>query len=61
MVSVYRPARGGMLCEHVGGCKTINRIPLPLLNNAGYPIHLILEYLTRVRAQQSATRLSNDM
>ena len=27
---VYRPARGGRLCEHFGGYKTINRIPLPL-------------------------------
>ena len=27
---VYRPARKGRLCEHFGGYKTINRIPLPL-------------------------------
>ena len=27
---VYRPARGRRLCEHFGGYKTINRIPLPL-------------------------------
>ena len=27
---VYRPARGGRLCERFGGYKTINRIPLPL-------------------------------
>ena len=26
---VYRSARGGRLCEHFGGYKTINRIPLP--------------------------------
>ena len=32
MVSVCTvPARGGRLCEHFGGYKTINRIPLPLL------------------------------
>ena len=31
MVSVCTvPARGGRLCEHFGGYKTINRIPLPL-------------------------------
>ena len=28
-VRVYRPARGGRSCEHFGGYKTINRIPLP--------------------------------
>ena len=28
---VYRPARGGRSCEHFGGYKTINRIPLPLV------------------------------
>ena len=27
---VYRPAREGRLCEHFGGYKAINRIPLPL-------------------------------
>ena len=27
---MYRPARGGRLCERFGGYKTINRIPLPL-------------------------------
>ena len=27
---MYGPARGGRLCEHLGGYKTINRIPLPL-------------------------------
>ena len=27
---VYRPARGGRLCEHFGGYKTINRTPLPM-------------------------------
>ena len=32
-VRVYRPARGGRSCGHFGGCKTINRIPLPLLLN----------------------------
>ena len=31
MVSVCSvPARGGRLCEHFGGYKTINPIPLPL-------------------------------
>ena len=31
MVSVCTvPARGGGSCEHFGGYKTINRIPLPL-------------------------------
>ena len=31
MVSVCTvPARGGRSCEHFGGYKTINRIPLPL-------------------------------
>ena len=30
MVSVCTvPARGGRSCEHFGGYKTINRIPLP--------------------------------
>ena len=28
---MYRPARGGRSCEHFGGYKTINRIPLPLV------------------------------
>ena len=28
---VYRPAGGGRSCEHFGGYKTINRIPLLLL------------------------------
>ena len=33
MVSVCTvPARGGRSCEHFGGYKTINRIPLPLPN-----------------------------
>ena len=33
MVSVCTvPARGGRSCEHFGGYKTINRIPLPLLS-----------------------------
>ena len=27
---MHRPARGGRSCEHFGGYKTINRIPLPL-------------------------------
>ena len=32
MVSVCTvPARGGRSCEHFGGYKTINRIPLPLI------------------------------
>ena len=32
MVSVCTvPARGGRSCEHFGGYKTINRIPLPFL------------------------------
>ena len=32
MVSVCTvPARGGRSCEHFGGYKTINRIPLPLM------------------------------
>ena len=32
MVSVCTvPARGGRSCEHFGGYKTINPIPLPLL------------------------------
>ena len=32
MISVCTvPARGGRSCEHFGGYKTINRIPLPLL------------------------------
>ena len=31
MVSVCTvPARGGRLCEHFGGYKTLNRIPFPL-------------------------------
>ena len=31
MVSVCTvPARGGRSCEHFGGYKTLNRIPLPL-------------------------------
>ena len=29
-VCVYSPARGGRFCEHFGGYKTINGIPLPL-------------------------------
>ena len=35
---VYRPARGGRLCEHFGGYKTINRIPLPLF------IHVLVNF-----------------
>ena len=32
MVSVCTvPARGGRLCEHFSGYKTINRIPLPFM------------------------------
>ena len=32
MVSVCTvPARGGRSCEHFGGYKTINRIPLPFI------------------------------
>ena len=39
MVSVCTvPARGGRSCEHFGGYKTINRIPLPLFHIASvYP------------------------
>ena len=34
MVSVCTvPARGGRSCEHFGGYKTINRIPLPSSRN----------------------------
>ena len=34
MVSVCTvPARGGMSCEHFGGYKTINRIPLPFISH----------------------------
>ena len=34
MVSVCTvPAREGRSCEHFGGYKTINRIPLPLLDS----------------------------
>ena len=33
MVSVCTvPARGGRSCEHFGGYKTINRIPLPFID-----------------------------
>ena len=28
---MYRPAREGRSCEHFGGYKTINQIPLPLV------------------------------
>ena len=33
MVSVCTvPARGGRSCEHFGGYKTLNRIPLPIVH-----------------------------
>ena len=38
---VHRPAREGRLCEHFGGYKTINRIPLPL-NKRPYSQHLYI-------------------
>ena len=44
MVSVCTvPARGGRSCEHFGGYKTINRIPLPLYQHDGLdPCILVL-------------------
>ena len=43
MVSVCTvPARGGRSCEHFGGYKTINRIPLPLLSFCVETMNLIL-------------------
>ena len=51
MVSVCTvPARGGRSCEHFGGYKTINRIPLPLSlhidtdNDASGSVHAVLKY-----------------
>ena len=35
---VYRPAREGRSCEHFGGYKTINRIPLLTANILTYPL-----------------------
>ena len=45
MVSVCTvPARGGRSCEHFGGYKTINRIPLPLqiFDKHPNPVMLVL-------------------
>ena len=47
MVSVCTvPARGGRSCEHFGGYKTLNRIPLPLplpLNRGSGSLHVCLD------------------
>ena len=48
MVSVCTvPARGGRSCEHFGGYKTINRIPLPLIPQISHVMltSLILFYI----------------
>ena len=40
MVSVCtEPARGGRSCEHFGGYKTINRIPLPFITPVLKELH----------------------
>ena len=36
---VYRPARGGRLCERFGGYKTINQIPLLKIQRGKYVAH----------------------
>ena len=50
MVSVCTvPARGGRSCEHFGGYKTINRIPLPLYIRQSNTLDILeynLEYFT---------------
>ena len=44
MVSVCTvPARGGRSCEHFGGYKTINRIPLPF-NQYFYVIYFLKDF-----------------
>ena len=46
MVSVCTvPARGGRSCEHFGGYKTINRIPLPLSNTSTSYVQHIMKVL----------------
>ena len=41
---MYRPARGGRLCEHIGGYKTINRIPLPFTTVFANMLYMEREY-----------------
>ena len=40
---MYRPARGGRLCEHFGGYKTVNGIPLPLTVAKTDPAILVID------------------
>ena len=45
MVSVCTvPARGGRSCEHFGGYKTINRIPLPLCERYRQALYMNFDY-----------------
>ena len=47
MVSVCTvPAKGGRSCEHFGGYKTINRIPLPLHSYIHTYIHTCIQIYT---------------
>ena len=51
MVSVCTvPARGGRSCEHFGGYKTINRIPLPLPFTCIKPIDHRVDGLLNVKS-----------
>ena len=55
MVSVCTvPARGGRSCEHFGGYKTLNRIPLPFYL---WYIRLLLGSLGYFRAIDSSLKI----
>ena len=41
---VYRPAMGGRSCERLGGYKTINRIPLPIIKRSCIQVSITLRY-----------------
>ena len=53
---MYRPARGGRSCEHFGGCKTINRIPLPFILDAIYWVAHALEEVEATIIQRCSAR-----
>ena len=55
MVSVCTvPARGGRSCEHFGGYKTINRIPLPLIPKP-YK-HKVTEYINDSSTKEKSAK-----
>ena len=50
---MYRPAREGRSCEHFGGCKTMNRIPLYIRITMDY-ILVIVVIFTRFNPRANA-------